>query len=231
MYSHVLYPVWRTSLNNAFGEQVSSSGHIAPHSEPLMRSLVVVVFAILWRVLRYDLSGVPLPFASDAMYKRLFPLAHSVTPTPGTPVIATGGNEGTSTGASDGGGKRVYDPTVIPPCDACGGPRAFECQLMPNLINVLRQARRAREDPDARSGRKTKKTQTDEERRAEVVRLLCGETKNYGEEAAENGDMEWGTCMVFSCVQNCCRTKSAEGKWSDAQVVWKDEYVLVQWDA
>lgn len=228
MYSRVLYPAWRESLNNAFGEQVVLSRLILNGS---CAHLVVAVITIPPPTLRYDLSGVPLPFASDVIYKRLFPFAHSVAPAPGTRVIATGGNEGAPAGVSDGSGKRVYDPTIIPPCESCGGPRAFECQLMPNLINVLRQARRAREDPDTGDGRKKKKTQTDEERRASVARLLRGEANDSRDEAAEYGDMEWGTCIVFSCAQNCCRTKSANGNWSEAQVVWKDEYVLIQWDA
>jgi len=98
--------------------------------------------------------------------------------------------------ASDGDGKRIYHPAIIPPCEACGGPRAFECQLMPNLINVIRQARRAREDSGADAKDKKKKTQTDEERRAEVTKLLRGETNKSDE--GEYSDMGWGTCMVFS---------------------------------
>jgi pre-rRNA-processing protein TSR4 len=186
--------------------------------------------AALRSVPSYDLSGIPLPFASDAIYKRLFPLAHSAAPSPGTLTIATGGNEGAPAGDSHHGGGRTYDAAIIPPCDACGGPRAFECQLMPNLINVLRQARHARGDAAA-PGAKTTKMQTNEERRAEVARLLRGETIKPDKGVAESGDMEWGTCMVFSCVQNCCRIRSADGKWSDARLAWKDEYVLVQWDA
>ena len=163
------------------------------------------------------------------MYERLFPLAHSVIPTPGAHVIATGGHKGRST--SGGGGKRIYDPTVIPPCEACKAPRAFECQLMPNLINVIRQARRARENSNADAKNKSRKMQTDEERRAEVAKLVRGETNKSDEDAVANCDMEWGTCMVFSCVENCCRAKNADGNWSNAQVGWKEEYVLVQWDA
>lgn len=170
--------------------------------------------------MRYDLSGVPLPFASEGVYKKLWVSEKDIKPVPGAKVVATGGKE--SINAQGGGeeGRRVYDPSVVPPCEACGSPRVFEMQVMPNLINVFREARKAQ------SKAKTK-TQTDEERRAEVARLLRGE-----EVAEEEGDMEWGTILVFSCVKDCCRVGAAgDGKeWTDTQAAWKAEHVLVQWD-
>ena len=81
----------------------------------------------------------------------------------------------------------------------------FECQLMPNLINVLK--------PPFPGGQKAL---SDEERRAEVLRTLKGQG---------NGDrrgMEWGTCMVFTCEKDCAVTGEAG--------TWREEYVLVQWD-
>ena len=63
---------------------------------------------------------------------------------------------------------------------------------MPNLINVIRQARRAQEDSNANAKNKTGKMQTNEERRAEVAKLLRGETSKSDEDAVTNCDMEWG---------------------------------------
>ena len=71
---------------------------------------------------------------------------------------------------------------------------------MPNLINVLR-------DEDE----KKNQAMTDEERRKHVQMVLKG--------AGARG-MSWGTCLIFSCKDDCCESK--EG--------WKEEVVLVQWD-
>jgi len=104
-----------------------------------------------YMMLRYELGGVPLPFASDEVYQKLFPPA-----------------------------KHGYEPSGVEACPGCQSKRVFECQLMPNLINVVRP-------------RLTEKgQQTDEERRAEIAGALRG-----GE------GMSWGTCLVFSCSRDC----------------------------
>jgi pre-rRNA-processing protein TSR4 len=137
--------------------------------------------------IRYELNGIPLPFASDDVYNKLFPkpLKESLSVTkPDFAVVQTD--------------RRIFDLSVVPRCAACKSKRAFECQLMPNLINVVRT--------------KETKTQkmTDEERRKEVEETLCGK-----------GGMEWGTCLVFSCSEDCCMGTEA----------WMEEIVYVQWDA
>ena len=98
--------------------------------------------------------------------------------------------------------RRVYDASSVPRCSACGSRRVFECQLMPNLINVLRPS----------WGADSKKL-TDSERRAAVKRELAGDDKE-----AKRG-LEWGTCLVYSCEKDC----SGDG-------CWKEEAVYVQWD-
>ncbi|KAG5637685.1 hypothetical protein H0H81_003601 [Sphagnurus paluster] len=102
--------------------------------------------------------------------------------------------------------KRRYFPTGIPPCPVCKGKRVFECQLMPNLINVLRHP----ED----------KPPSDEEHRKAVEQMLkCGTVPD-----ATRG-MEWGTCMVFSCEKDCCM--EVDGS-KPARECWREEIVLVQ---
>lgn len=103
--------------------------------------------------------------------------------------------------------KRTYNPKLAP-CSLCRSKRVFECQLMPNLINVLR------------TGDVAKKL-TDEERRKEVERAL----KSGG--ASDVRGMEWGTCMVFSCAKDCCTDDAGE---FEARESWREELVLVQWD-
>ena len=76
----------------------------------------------------------------------------------------------------------------------------FECQLTPNLINVVRSGDAPAEgEGDAKAGA---------EARAE-------------REKGRDG-MEWGTCMVFSCERDCSDGPTAG--------CWAEELVLVQWD-
>ena len=88
----------------------------------------------------------------------------------------------------------------------------FECQLMPNLINVLKSS-----DKDVKKG------QTDTERRAELQRLVSG-LKGGGVKPEERTGMEWGVCMIFSCKADC--SGAAEGD----KTCWREEIVLIQWD-
>ena len=140
---------------------------------------------------RYELRGTPLPFASDKTFDLLWPMPRQ-EPLPVTKavfkVVPTV--------------RRVYDASSVPRCSACGSERVFECQLMPNLINVLRP-----------SWTEDSQKLTDSERKEAVKRALVGDNKN-----AKRG-LEWGTCLVYSCEKDC----------SD-ESCWKEEVVYVQWD-
>ncbi|KAJ7695124.1 programmed cell death protein 2 [Mycena rosella] len=147
---------------------------------------------------RYELEGTPLPYASDSVLEALFPLP----PSPPLPVTKAAFTVVPPA-------KRSYNPSSIPPCPVCKSKRVFECQLMPNLVNVLR-------DGDAEA--KDKKL-TDEERRKLVEQELKRDSSG-----ARRG-MEWGTCLVFSCSKDCSLTD--DGK--EARESWREETVLVQW--
>ncbi|KAI9068304.1 hypothetical protein FKP32DRAFT_168245 [Trametes sanguinea] len=146
--------------------------------------------------LRYEHGGTPLPYASDKVFDQLFP----VPPAPPTPVTK---GEFMVTPPR----KRTFAPESVPRCPHCQSRRVFECQLMPNLINVLK------EPAEATQGKKL----TDEERRAEVLRAVRKES------ASRRRGMEWGTCMIFSCEKDCSAEKEDGSSW-------REEYVLVQWD-
>ncbi|KAF6753006.1 programmed cell death protein 2 [Ephemerocybe angulata] len=150
------------------------------------------------QVVRYDLKGTPLPFSSDETFKSLFPDPKQET-LPVTKAAFTVVQPQ----------KRVYDPSSVPPCPSCGAPRVFECQLMPNIINVL-----------STSDAPTDKNLTDEERRQAVEKAL-----KKGDKDAR-GSMEWGTCMIFSCENDCCVDENKK----ECKESWKEEYVLIQWD-
>lgn len=147
---------------------------------------------------RYELKGVPLPFASDTTFDLLWP-----TP-PQDPLPVTKPDFKVVRPQ-----RRVYDTSAVPRCSECKSPRTFECQLMPNLINVLRPAWEEN----------TKKKFTDEERRKEVERTLKGTDKS------EKRGMDWGTCMIFSCEKDCCVENGKEAKEA-----WREEVVYIQWD-
>ena len=145
---------------------------------------------------RYDLKGTPLPFSSrDKIFGRLWPRP---PPTPFTtkpgfaaPILQ----------------RRSYDTSSINKCGTCGSPRTFECQLMPNLINVLRAQEQIARNEKQKSVDTHESPQTEEERNKKL-------------EAKLNAGMEWGTCFIFSCKEDCC----------DDEDGWREELALVQWD-
>ena len=144
----------------------------------------------------YQRQGSPLPYAKDGVFDKLFPV-----PSPKSTTLSK------SAFTVSSATKPTYSPSsatdLIPPCPTCQSPRTFECQLMPNLINVLQHSSTTPESP-----------QSDQERRTTLTKDLKG------------GDgMSWGTAMVFSCEKDCCSVDDKEAK-----ECWKEEVVVVQWD-
>lgn len=146
----------------------------------------------------YELGGIPLPFASDNVFELLFPApAQTLIPVTKGAVQPT---------------KRSYSVASIPPCPCCKSSRVFECQLMPNLINVLR---------DAANDKQLDMRKLTDEQRIKAVQDALRRNKEPGSRG-----MEWGTCMVFSCGNDCCPGDGGQ----DDKECWREEYVLVQWD-
>ncbi|ELU43462.1 hypothetical protein AG1IA_02518 [Rhizoctonia solani AG-1 IA] len=140
--------------------------------------------------IRYELGGTPLPFHTDDVYKKLFPPAPIA---PGTQVPVAGPQPVS---------KPTYDPKAIPICEHCKSRRIFECQLMPNVLNLLKKP-----------SPKAKQSATEaEEARKKLVAAALGGQGGVG--------MEWGTCMVFACEKDCC----------DGRETWREEEVWVQWE-
>ena len=84
------------------------------------------------------------------------------------------------------------------PCEHCGAQRAFECQIMPQLLHFLRIEKQTKFAPSA-----------------EAARLLQRETEHEDQvfRNALNEDIDWGTIDVFTCTGSCQRsegTASAE---------------------
>lgn len=148
--------------------------------------------------LRYELKGIPLPFSSDKVFDRLFP----VPPQDPLPVTKAAFKVVPAV-------RRSYSTASIPPCPGCKAARVFECQLMPNLINVLKASIK---DEDMQK-------LTDEQRIKVVQEVLQKKV------ASDKRGMEWGTCMIFSCEKDCCLDDHGGDK-----ECWREEFVLVQWD-
>jgi len=144
---------------------------------------------------RYDLGGIPMPFASDDLYRQLFPLSSeksALTPVTGAPfdVQQLLPNRG-------------YSAATVPICSHCGSRRVFEYQLMPNLNNILRSSSSTGED-----------SMTDAQRKEILRQLLNGGPDGHG--------MEWGTVLVFSCEKDCCQGRSVkekQGTWTEEVVL------------
>lgn len=69
---------------------------------------------------------------------------------------------------------------------------------MPNIINLLKRQEAGLDNS--------------EEARKKLIAAALGGQGGLG--------MEWGTCMVFACKENCC----------DGRECWREEEVLVQWE-
>ncbi|KAG8820378.1 hypothetical protein FRC19_008929 [Serendipita sp. 401] len=133
--------------------------------------------------LRYELGGTPLFYQEDPVYRSL----HS-TPA-GTSVPITGVVFAVAAAVP----RRTYNPEgskMLPRCPTCSSARQFECQLTPNLINMLKKAKQS---PNA-----------------------------------EENQMEWGTCLVYTCAKNCCQDSNMSR--NELQECWREETVLVQWE-
>jgi len=79
------------------------------------------------QVVRYEFDGIPLPFSGKGeVFDKLWPKGK------GNVQIGRNGSN------SINGNLRNFNDEKIPKCENCGGKRVFECQLMPNLVNLLK---------------------------------------------------------------------------------------------
>ncbi|CED83308.1 Uncharacterized MYND Zn-finger protein [Phaffia rhodozyma] len=165
------------------------------------------------QVVRYDFGGNPLAYSSTS---KLHQLLYQ------TPPLPTG-----TLGSTSGPKRKVFDPTRIPRCDRCGADRAFELQLTPGLLTILRVQEitnssslfptggESIEKSDTDKKNETDATEKEEEearrRQAEVHKVLEKKDREV------KTGMEWGTICVFSCVDGC------GGEWGQ-------EWVGVEWE-
>lgn len=177
------------------------------------------------QVVRYEFGGQPLPFNGQGpSYDLLWPRE----PSPSS--------------------SRRFNDAKVPPCEACGGPRIFELQLMPNLVNVLRpsiieggdtgddeqpqqtattkddalakEAARKREIEEALGRKLPEKSQSDDG----VVRTKPSTVDEVAEgKIPKRTGLSWSTAMVFVCRNDCHGSNEKEG-------AWRSEWVAVQFE-
>lgn len=151
----------------------------------------------------YDFGGNPLPYSSTS---KLHATLFGSTPKPGTfnPVTASA-----PAGAASAAKRGVYDPARVPKCERCAGPRVFEMQLVPGLLNLLRVEQVAMPGAETAAA---KGQAGEDERKRELEALLSAKRK-----AEDKTGMEWGTVDMFSCEAGC------GGDWAE-------EWVGVEWE-
>lgn len=138
---------------------------------------------------RYDAksqggSGIPLLYsAADEVGRRLLPVV------------------------SGGPGSR----SVVPPCENCGGPRSFECQLMPNVLSVLATASNLL-PPLVTEGGGSFLEKKEEEMSRRMWNCDMG--------------MEFGTVLVYTCERDC-HVVTGIGQ-DGGRIGYFEEVVLVQ---
>ncbi|KAF9365730.1 hypothetical protein BGX34_008595 [Mortierella sp. NVP85] len=138
---------------------------------------------------------------------------------PGTPLLFSWSDRTAQlllpTNASQHSKHTTPSPHRIPRCPACKGPRGFEFQLMPNLLSLL----------DVTS----KKYLSEEE--------MTSLKDRKGAQMFDIG-MEWGTILVYSCVDDCFgktaraltdRDQNSGGATSQ-KVKYFEEVALVQFE-
>ncbi|CAO1616898.1 unnamed protein product [Parajaminaea phylloscopi] len=175
------------------------------------------------QVVRYEMGGQPLPFSAQGdVYDALWPATKAV----GSKVVGAAA-------------ARRYDASRIPPCEACGGARTFEVQLMPNLVNTLRADKiasapsdHAREIGEESPAKPAPSVDEETRKRQELEaalgkKLLASSDANNTQETSldRKTGLVWSTALVFVCAQDCCISRdSVEGE------TWREEWVGLQFE-
>lgn len=192
------------------------------------------------QVVRYELGGQPLPFNGQGdLYDALWPKQKQGA------GITTVGRGAAAAAAANAANGRSYDPSKVPPCEACGSKRTFELQLMPALVHTLRADKIQDADASQEGAKDSDAQQLDAEARrrrdleAALGRRLApkpdadGISRSGGEEAAKASAVAsggktglcWSTAMVFVCEKDCCIPREEQEGES-----WREEWCGLQFE-
>lgn len=198
------------------------------------------------QVVRYGFDGEPVPFhARGAVYSMLWPKSASARPKAGEHVSVTKSSFGTSDKAGSPPEARQYTNSNIPPCPACGAPRVFEAQLMPNLINTLK-AETIRGADGAlltSSSIQTDANLSEEARRKRDIERALGRAlpeattaddaavRHTGAYLESVTGLVWSTAFIFVCSEDCCiPTTHDSPKNTNNEECWREEFIAAQFE-
>lgn len=165
------------------------------------------------QVVRYEMGGLPLPFSAQGdVYNVLWPSK--------APQVSQ------TSAPSD----RQYDASRVPPCEACGGPRIFEVQLMPNLVNTLRAEKIEGSEKAGAELRSTQNVDKETRKRQELEaalgkRLVASGRPDREPTMDSKLGLIWSTALIFVCEQDCCIPR--DGVTGET---WREEWVGLQFE-
>eukprot|EP00981_Chlorochromonas_danica_P005621 scaffold1160_cov174-Ochromonas_danica.AAC.21 len=97
--------------------------------------------------------------------------------------------------------KQEQGQLVVPTCSKCGEPRAFEFQIMPQLLYYLEVDKETNivkeEISDNNNG--SGQQETEEAKKDESAKKVSMKAVNR-----KQMDLNWGTVDIYTCVGNCC---------------------------
>lgn len=200
------------------------------------------------QVVRYEFGGLPLPFSNKGhVFDLLWPKKSK------NGRVEIGRNHSNE---SEPLQLRSYNDDKIPKCLKCGGKRIFECQLMPNLVNLLKVENIVKgqdEDDDeeekdveeVNGEEKKSKLQLQEEKRRKEIEKALGRSLNtkptFGEDGIsrstpkgnekEISSLPTRTGLAWSTAliyvcENDCSEDVKEGESES----WREEWVGLMWE-
>jgi len=98
-------------------------------------------------------------------------------------------------------------PDKPPPCVYCGGPRKFECQIMPQMLNYLQETEVEREDRTELLAALEQTEQLVNELVPEQVSPVLVDIRDKALERVQQslyeGGLDWGVVAIYTCSANC----------------------------
>eukprot|EP00797_Seminavis_robusta_P003600 Sro1227_g254300.2 (253) ;mRNA; r:14921-15679 len=143
--------------------------------------------------------------------------------------------------------RSTHQPTEIPPCPYCQAPRAFEFQLMPQMLHFLHANRR--QNTTQNQSEQAKKNETAKQAliaaqsiiansdpsqippsfvdaKAKAMQALEQDLEQHG-----SNRVDWGVVAIYTCTASCSSddgNNNATDKKNDGGPAYREEFVWLQ---